>query len=433
MFTGIEIGPSACVVVRTRPDRSGRVGGPTIASARTFEVSNRRALSMALSRTRLDDEFESRARVVAWGPPGSQIAPDLDHLPDVSPLVEAGFEIEAIVSPPQALAMMLESLRVDSRRAAVAAATLTRHGAALAIVHHGQAVAARTFEWSLGVPFSGARSELLDRYLIVSQLAPQLQHLIELAGPVYHAPVSSAVVCGSLPDLRSLSMLLIEELDLEVETLDSTDRLAPAVAQQIESAASLQLAAAAAAETASERQPWLSSSAIRNLAGSVAFVLCAAWASMQVAGFAAASPAFPDGIALVARVESPPVSPMRPVESPPVPSMRPEATIGRVDVEPPLSKETPLPSGRPAVAPRRAAAPADAVAVPVVPPEPLPRVDGIAISATRRLAILDGAIVSPGDRVGSRSVQRVEHDGVVLRERNGVEVFVAIRSRKPPH
>ena len=159
---------------------------------------------MALAQTRRDDGFESRARVVAWGPPGSQISLDPDHLPDLTPLVEAGFEIDSIVSPPQALAMLLESLRVDTRRAAVAAATLTRHGAALAIVHHGQVVAARTFEWSLGVPFTGARSELLDRYLIVSQLAPQLQHLIELAGPVYHAPVSSVVVCGSLPDLRSL-------------------------------------------------------------------------------------------------------------------------------------------------------------------------------------------------------------------------------------
>ena len=419
MFTGIEIGPTTCVVVRTRRDRSARTGsGPTIASARTFDVGSRTALAAALGRARHADGFASRARVVAWGPPSSQIALDPDRLPDVSPLIDAGFEIESIISPPQALAMLLESLRVDSRRAAIAAAALTRHGAALAIVHHGQVVAARTFEWSLGVPFSGSRSELLDRYLVVSQLAPQLQHLIELAGPVYHAPVSSVVVCGSLPELRSLSMLLIEELDLEVETLDSADRLASSVAQQTESAASLQLAAAAAVDTSSDGQSWLSSSGLRNLAGSVAFVLCAAWASMQVSGFSPASPAFPDGIAVVERVESPPVSPMRP-----------EATIGRLDVEPPTSKRPAAPSEPIAVAPRRAPVPADVV---VVPADPLPRVDGIAISATRRLAILDGAIVSPGDRVGRRSVKRIEHNGVVLREPNGAEVFVAIRSRKPP-
>ena len=393
--------------------------GPTITSARTFEVANRRALATALGRARRDDGFESRARVVAWGPPSSQVALDLDHLPDVAPLVEAGFEIEAIISPPQALAMLLESLRVDSRRAAVAAVALTPHGAALAIVHHGQVVAARTFEWPLGVPFTGARSELLDRYLIVSQLAPQLQHLIELAGPVYHAAVSSVVVCGSLPDLRSLSMLLIEELDLEVETLDSGDRLAAAVAQQTESAASLQLAAAAAAHPASERHSWLSPGAIRNLAGTAAFVLCAAWTSMQVSGFAPASSAFPDGIVMAGRVDLPPVS-----------RMRPEATIGRLDPEPPPSPApAQVPADAPAVAPRRARAPANAV---VVPPDPLPRVDGIAISATRRLAILDGAIVGPGDRIGGRSVKRIEYNGVVLREPNGAEVFVAIRSRKPP-
>ena len=71
-----------------------------------------------------------------------------------------------------------------------------------------------------------ARPELLDRYLVVSQLAPQLQHVIELVRPVYgvarHLGRRSA---GTCPNLRSLSMLLIEELDFEVETLDSADLL----------------------------------------------------------------------------------------------------------------------------------------------------------------------------------------------------------------
>ena len=425
MITGIELGPSSCVLVRTRPDRSARDGGgPTIAAARTFDARNRSALSAALGRARRDDGFGPRARVVAWGPPSSQIALDLDHLPDVTPLVEAGFEIEAVVSPPQALAMLLESLQIDTQRSAVAAVALTSHGAALAIVDRGEVVAARTFEWTLGMPFNGARPELLDRYLVISQLAPQLQHLIELAGPVYHAAVSSVVVCGSLPDLRSLSMLLIEELDLEVETLDATDRLAPAVAQQTESAASLQLASAAAAgPQSSERQSRLSAAAIRNLAGSVAFVLCAAWASLQVAGSAPAVSAFPGGLAVAERAEAPPVS-----------HMRAEATIGRLEAEPPAAP-APVPSPppeRPAGTQRRTPAPREAVSTSSVPVAPLPRVDGIAIAGERRLAIVDGSIVGPGDRIGGRTVKRIDVNGVVLREPGGGEVFVAIRSRKPP-
>ena len=88
-----------------------------------------------------------------------------------------------------------------------------------------------SFEWSLGTPFvTGARrSELLDRYLLVSQLAPQLQHVIDLVRPVYGVTVTSVVACGNLPDLRSLAMLLIEEMDFEVETLDSAELLDPDV------------------------------------------------------------------------------------------------------------------------------------------------------------------------------------------------------------
>jgi hypothetical protein len=128
MPTGIELGPSSCVLVRTHRDGSVRgAGAATITAARTIDARHHRALALALGAARREDGFDARARVVAWGAPGAQIALDLDRLPDVSPLIEAGFEIESIVSPPQALAMMLESMRVDTRRA-VAAVALNRAG-----------------------------------------------------------------------------------------------------------------------------------------------------------------------------------------------------------------------------------------------------------------------------------------------------------------
>jgi hypothetical protein len=409
--------------------------GAAIASARLFDVRNRRALASALGSARRNEGFSQLARVVAWGPPGTRVALDLDHVPDVSPLIEAGFEIESIVSPPQALALMLESLRVDTRRA-VAAVALNRHGAAIAIVHDGQVLAARTFEWTLGEPFSGARSELLERYLVISQVAPHLKHLIELVAPVYNAAVSSAVLCGDLPDLRSLSMLLIEEMDLEVETLDSGETFAPGVAPQSESAAGLQLAAAVASGKAAaslpaarvlqtahnERPSFFTGAAVRRLVGAAAFVLCAVWASLQVAGSSPAAPAFPHGLATAARAEPPALS-----------APKPEATIGRMDPEPapppvpPPSRETTVPrSGRTSEGSR------PLPVEPLVASDPLPRVDGIAIGGERRLAIVDGVIVSPGDRVGRRTVKRIDSTGVLFRDPGGGDVFVAIRARKPP-
>ena len=130
---------------------------------------------------------------------------------------------------------------------AVAALSLNNHGAAIAIVAGAEVICSRVFEWPLGTPFGGERSALLDRYLLVSQLAPQLQHVIDLVRPVNGVTVTSVLVSGNLPDLRSLAMLLIEEMDIEVETLDSAELLEPGAADAFgDSVASLQLAAAVA-------------------------------------------------------------------------------------------------------------------------------------------------------------------------------------------
>ena len=63
------------------------------------------------------------------------------------------------------------------------------------------------------------------------------------------AAVDGIVTCGNLPNLRSLMMPLIEELDMEVETLDSLEGLAvaPGASDRLaEMASSLRLACAAA-------------------------------------------------------------------------------------------------------------------------------------------------------------------------------------------
>jgi hypothetical protein len=57
-------------------------------------------------------------------------------------------------------------------------------------------------------------------------------------------------------------------------------------------------------------------------------------------------------------------------------------------------------------------------------------VDGIIVSGERRIAIVGGAVVSEGDRVGPRAVARIERDGVVLRELSGREMFVPVRMRR---
>ena len=198
-----------------------------------------------------------------------------------------------------------------------------------------------------GTPFTGARSELLDRYLIVSQIAPQLAHVIELVRPVYGVTVTTVVACGNLPNLRSLAMLLIEEMDLEVETLDSDELLDPSMASgaTIENIPSLQLAAAVASPGETPRPASVDPEPVRHsltqnrnettaptrsgtrrlqsLTAVAAVVLCAVWSALQVSGTSPAMRVFPNGVDLGERLAvSTPLS---------APELQTEATSGATE------------------------------------------------------------------------------------------------------
>jgi hypothetical protein len=60
---------------------------------------------------------------------------------------------------------------------------------------------------------------------------------------------------------------------------------------------------------------------------------------------------------------------------------------------------------------------------------PLPVVNSILVAPERRLAVVDGAIVREGDRVGPRVLARIEPAALILREPSGLEVRVPIRRR----
>jgi hypothetical protein len=225
-----------------------------------------------------------------------------------------------------------------------------------------------------------------------------------------------------------------------VEALDSTDLLDPSAPSATfgDSVASLQLAAAvastgesrvlvharrestpAAAGSEALRAPRVRSGTLLHafpaLPTVAALAFCTAWSFMQVSGSSPALPVFPDGIRLVL-VELVEAVPGRP-------ELQLEATMGRVD-----------PGGRDS-APGAIPWPTELVSlVPEAETEqlPLPVVAGIMISGTRRLAIVGGNVVATGDPVGVRAIARIERAGVVLRDPSGREVYVAIRSRKPP-
>ena len=61
---------------------------------------------------------------------------------------------------------------------------------------------------------------------------------------------------------------------------------------------------------------------------------------------------------------------------------------------------------------------------------PLPKIESILIDQDRRLAIIDGAVTTVGDRIGDRQVEQIERNYVVLREPSGLLVRVPLRTRQ---
>jgi hypothetical protein len=146
------------------------------------------------------------------------------------------------------------------------------------------------------------------------------------------------------------------------------------------------------------------------------------WSFLQIAGSSPVTPLF---------ARSPQAAI---VNAPVVAEPQPEATMGRVTlnvtglerpaVRPVTTGTVAAATGGVRTVPARVRDAQRAAALP-----PLPRVDGIMIAPTRRLAIVDGTVVEPGDHIGSLEVSRIERDGVVLLYPSGRSVYVAIRPR----
>jgi hypothetical protein len=382
-MTGIEVTAASCVLVDVRRGN----GGPRLSAVHVVPAEEWPPHD--LSRIRRRKRFAARAHVVAWTQNDTAMAF----------LNDAGFAVESVVSPEKALALLAAERSRPESGAATVWLALARQGAALAIVHDGRVLYSRRIEWRYR-PASRPHEQLLQRYTLVSHLAPEIQHGIEVVQRQHGIAVASAVTCGDLPDLRSLTMPLIEELDLEVETLDSLDGLEvdpgarPDVTEDDVPALHLATAVTLLPPIHAPRPGrwWgrAAAAAVVLIAGAAGW-LAFAWISERRDA----------GEARQAEVVVP----------------APTATAGS-SVEPPVVPLIP----QPAPAARRAAPPAVS--------ERLPAVSSILIGADRRLAIVGGAIVAEGDAVGRRRVSRIERNAVVLRDPSGDEVRVAVSRLK---
>jgi hypothetical protein len=424
--TGVELGPESCVLARVRPRQ--RVQLSAVRGLKDEDWDPARPLAENLADARRCGRFPRRARVVVWGLPGEASTADAVAVADVVPLREAGFTIDAVMSPAQAL-LVLSNRSPRSSNDEVVWLALNRERVAIAIIDSGRLLYSREFEWHYRA-VTTVKQELLQRYSLVAHLAPEIRHGLDVVRAQDGVVPGAIVTCGNLPDLRSLTMPLIEELDIEVETLDTLEAvdLNGRVDREIvmERASTLYLALAAG--TRESHEP-AGTPARRWLAGAAAavMVLAGGWLGLRTTGRRAPNPA---GVAvpnpIVSQRPDPPAGPApAPVTpAPPTPeASAPAATTGRRE------PQAHNPAARAPGKPRRAE-PRGEDGQPLR--DPLPVVNSIMVAPDRRLAVVAGEIVREGDTIGRRVLVRIERDSLVLREPSGHEVRVYIRRTVAP-
>ncbi len=441
--TGIEIGPDSYLFADVRPVRAEEA---EILSVRRFTGSewpaDRDRLVDALRSIRREHRFPRRAAVVTWNT--TDVIDGAVQLDPLASLTAAGFEIASVITPPQALACVATTVGRGAPSDAIAWLALNTYGASIAIMRDRQLLFSRTFPWTYKDDLETSKAQLLQRYVLISRLAPELDQGFKVVRETYGATVSLIVTCGNLPELRSLTLPLIEELDIEVETLDSIDSLfaGRSLAEEFSDLApALRLATAAAltAGAASSQDSMLPQGV--RFAAAAAVIAALAWAGYSFLHGSQPSPArqssapqrTPSPSSTDSLSSTSPQSPAKPPQTSSSPTPLPVATRGsgepnRATASAPetarrLSPEQSrrVPSDTKTTAPPQASSPAASLN------EPLPRIDTVLIDQDRRLAILDGAVVGIGDPVGSRIVVAIAREAILLREPSGRIVRVRPR------
>lgn len=475
-LTAIEFSEDTCVLVRVvARGASVEVHGVEILDPAAFPGNT---FTRALRERRRTGKFPRRARVVLWGVPDGAGVRDPAVKARLTPLEDAGFHVERVVSPCNALAA-LARLRVPRQDGAVIWLGIDRAAVAVVAARPGELLYSHAFAWDSSVGAIGSQARLLQRYSLVAFLAPEVRRAME-AVRKSGGRVEIVVTCGSLADLRSLTMPLIEELDIEVETLDSLADLTvpgPLKDRLAELAPAIRIACAGAftrpsrprrVETAERGSSWLKIAALIILA--VAAAIAAAF-FLPRWWRATPSPAVqqsesrrevPSTTGPVAQPERAPsaseteagrpttggqpsrqvpraTSPTRQRRASAPSSVRRQEPSERTAREgPPVQSREPAGSSTdtsaqlPQISRRPLYAPSSHADKPSAEPlnDPLPNITTILVAPNRRFAIVDGRIIGVGDRVGRRTVAAIEPRVVTFREPSGVHIRVGLGGRR---
>lgn len=390
-ITAAELSEDTCALARTTV-RRGEIHLHAIEILDPHAFPGGGSYAAALRQTRRRAGLPRRTRVVLWGVPDGTSRRDPSVRTLLAPLTEAGYHIERVVTPCNALAA-LARVRVPRGPGATCWIAINRGGVAIVVMRPGKMIYSHSFAWNSSIGAVGSQARLLQRYSLVAYLSPEVKRAM-LEARKAGTPVEAVVTCGNLPDLRALTMPLIEDLDVEVETLDSLEGLVVKAPRQDgleESAPAIRLACAGA--IARGARVW--DDARRRASRRLTSLIRAAAVLAGLGGMAFAWYRYgPAGLPGTAHPPSrqPPLNPA-----------------------PLLTDKSRTSAAEPSRQPLD---------------DPMPQVKAILVSKDRRFATIDGGrIVGVGDTLGRRQVVAIDEKAVVLREPSGVQVRVGLGGR----
>src|SRR5215471_17619649 len=166
---------------------------------------------MLADMTPADDRKHAHRRTVVVA-----LARTSDVAAALRTLTSAGVRVRSIVTPALALMSLAKMRRHLSRPGALEAyVAFEEFGTAIALVRDAALVAARELDWGYQA-VRGARS----REDAATRLADAVAVFFRDCG-VQPGAVSQICICGGLPELRNMTLSLMERLDVEIEPLDS--------------------------------------------------------------------------------------------------------------------------------------------------------------------------------------------------------------------
>jgi Tfp pilus assembly PilM family ATPase len=138
------------------------------------------------------------------------------------PIVEAGFIVEGVTTPCGALWSQARLRRPSLPGEVHAHVALGVSQSALGIFADGALLYARDLDWGYAAPSIGT-PVAHDRELLADRLSMELRRSFLYLKQYWEQDVSQVLLCGDMPEIRSLTAPLIDRLNIEVETLDTLD------------------------------------------------------------------------------------------------------------------------------------------------------------------------------------------------------------------